>query len=72
MRMGLGIFLLVVGAILTFAVRDSLQGVDLSLVGWICMGAGALALILGIVANTQATRTKQTNVVEHRDASADV
>lgn len=70
MRMGLGITLLVIGAILTFAVRDMIQGVDLSMIGWICMGAGVLALILGVVSNTQATRTKRTNVVEHRDAEA--
>ncbi len=70
MRMGLGITLLVVGAILAFAVRDMVQGVDLSMIGWICMGAGVLALILGTIANTQATRTKRTNVVEHRDAEA--
>ncbi len=67
MSMGIGIALLVVGAILSFAVRDSVPGVDLSVIGYICMGAGALALILSLVANAQATNTKRTNVVEHRD-----
>jgi hypothetical protein len=65
MSMGIGIALLVVGAILSFAVRDSVPGVDLSVIGYICMGAGALALILSLVANSQAT--KRTNIVEHRD-----
>ena len=67
MSMGIGIALLVVGAILSFAVKDSVPGVDLTMIGYICMGAGALALILALVSNAQATRTKRTNVVEHRD-----
>lgn len=67
MSMGIGIALLVVGAILSFAVRDSVPGVDLSVIGYICMGAGALALTLSLIANAQVTNTKRTNVVEHRD-----
>jgi len=45
MGIGIGIALLVVGAILSFAVRDNVPGVDLSMVGYICMGAGVLAII---------------------------
>lgn len=67
MGIGVGIGLLVVGAILSFAVRDNVPGVDLSVVGYICMGAGVLSIVLGLVLNTQATRTKHTAVVEHRD-----
>jgi hypothetical protein len=67
MGIGVGIALLVVGAILSFAVRDNVPGVDLSVVGYICMGAGVLALVLSLVLNAQATRTKHTAVVEHRD-----
>ena len=40
MGIGLGIFLLVVGAILSFGVRDNLSALDLTMVGYICMGAG--------------------------------
>lgn len=61
---GVGIFLLVVGAILAFAVRDSVPGVDLGMIGYICMGAGALAIILGLVTNAQASR--RTHITEHR------
>jgi len=67
MGLGIGIVLLVIGAVLSFAVRDSVPGVDLSMVGYICMGAGAIALVLGLVTNTQATRTKHTSVVERHD-----
>lgn len=66
MTMGTGIGLLVIGAILSFAVRDSVPGVDLTMIGYICMGAGALALILGLVTNAQATNTRHEEVVEHR------
>jgi uncharacterized YccA/Bax inhibitor family protein len=65
---GAGIALLVVGAVLSFAVKDSISGVNLALIGYICMGAGALAIVLGLVTNAQASR--RTNVVEHRDDQA--
>ncbi len=67
MTTGIGIALLVIGAVLSFAVRDSLAGVDLSMIGYICMGAGALAVILGLVTNAQATNTKHTDVIERHD-----
>jgi hypothetical protein len=40
MSIGLGIFLMVVGAILAFAVDLTVPGVDLQLVGYILMGGG--------------------------------
>lgn len=46
MSIGIGIFLLVLGAILTFAVDWSIGGLDLQAVGWILMVAGAGGLIL--------------------------
>ena len=67
MGLGIGIVLLVVGAVLSFAVLDSVSGVDLSMVGYICMGAGALAIVLGLIYNAQATRTKHTSVIERPD-----
>jgi len=67
---GLGIGLLVIGAILSFGVRDSISGVDLTTIGYILMGGGALALILGLVTNAQATNTRHEEVVEHRDDAA--
>ncbi len=48
MYIGLGIFLLVVGAILTFAVDASVSGIDLSLIGWILMAGGLLAVVLSL------------------------
>ena len=68
MYIGGGIFLLVVGAILAFAVNDTSVGaVDLPVIGWICMGGGALAILLSLVLMNQRSNTSHTEVVERRD-----
>ncbi|WP_022917517.1 DUF6458 family protein [Ruania albidiflava] len=66
MGVGGGIFLIVVGAILSFAVKDSWDVVDLTVVGYICMAAGVLAIILALVINAQRSRTHHINTVQHR------
>jgi membrane-bound ClpP family serine protease len=49
MSIGGGIALIVIGAILVFALNFQLDWIDLDLVGYILMGAGVLILIIGIV-----------------------
>ncbi|TDU87533.1 hypothetical protein EV138_1057 [Kribbella voronezhensis] len=66
MGIGAGIFLLAVGGILAFGVSDRISGVDLTVVGYILMGAGALGLILVVLLNSQRTRSSHTTVVEER------
>ncbi|MCW2831350.1 MAG: hypothetical protein JWP31_2042 [Aeromicrobium sp.] len=56
MYFGGSIALLVIGAILAFAVQDRLADVDLVTVGYICMAAGALGIILSLVTNNQRQR----------------
>ena len=46
MGIGVSVTLLAIGAILAFAVSDRVSGVDLSVVGYILMAAGALGLFL--------------------------
>ncbi|MDP5185193.1 DUF6458 family protein [Blastococcus sp. BMG 814] len=46
MRLGTAIVLLALGAILTFALRVDVSGVDLQVVGWILMIVGALGIVL--------------------------
>jgi hypothetical protein len=48
MSLGLGIFLFVIGAILAFAVDFQVSGIDLPLIGYILMGAGAIVIVVGI------------------------
>lgn len=68
MGIGAGIFLLAIGGILAFGVTDRISGVDLTAVGYILMGAGALGLVLVLLLNGQRTRSSHTTVVEeHRD-----
>ena len=55
MYVGLGIFLLVVGAILSFAVRESISAVDLTMIGYIMMAGGALAVLLSLVMGNRGT-----------------
>ncbi|SEJ08389.1 DUF6458 family protein [Demequina mangrovi] len=72
MALGTGIFLIVIGAIATFAIDDSIDAVDLGTVGWICMAAGAVAITVSLVANAQRSNTthreiRDEHVDEHRD-----
>jgi hypothetical protein len=60
MGIGFSIFLLAVGAILAFAVNATLAGVDISIVGWILMGAGVIGLILTMVVLTPRRRRTVT------------
>jgi hypothetical protein len=67
MGLGTGIALLVVGGILAFGIRDSFSAVDLTAIGYICMGAGVLAIILTLVLQQQRRNTSHTSVVERRN-----
>jgi hypothetical protein len=49
MGIGAGIFLIALGAILTFAVDWQLHGVDLHAVGWVLMVAGLAGIVLYFV-----------------------
>ena len=70
--MGIGgsIFLLALGAILAFAVNTSVSGIDLQVVGYILMAAGALGIVLFLaVLGPRARRTSydgDTTVIRDR------
>lgn len=49
MTFGTSIFLIAVGAILKFAVTDTLDGINLATVGVILMIAGALGILLSLI-----------------------
>ncbi len=46
MGIGVSVFLLAIGALLTFAVDASVSGIDIAVVGVILMIAGAIGLLL--------------------------
>jgi nitrate reductase gamma subunit len=49
MSIGAGIALFVIGAILAFAVNVQLEWINLDLIGYILMAAGAVVFIIGLV-----------------------
>jgi hypothetical protein len=65
MGYGLGVFLLAVGLILAFAVRDAIGGVDLYLAGLIMAGVGALAIVLTAMTASRSRRTESVETTTH-------
>lgn len=65
MNVGLGIVLLVVGAVLAFATTLTVHGFDLRIVGWILMAGGLLAIILGLAMSRR--RGLRSHDVTQRD-----
>lgn len=57
MRLGASLFLIAVGAILKFAVKDSVQSVDLGVVGIVLMIVGAVGLLAELIYQTTRRRT---------------
>jgi hypothetical protein len=65
MTMGTGLVLIAVGAILRYAVNDSIDSIDLETVGLILIAVGAVAFIVGaIYAFGRRGRVVREEVVE--------
>lgn len=62
MGIGVSIFLLALGAILTFAVEASISGLDIQVVGVILMAAGLIGLVLFLAVFGPRNRTGTTVV----------
>jgi hypothetical protein len=69
MTVGASIFLIAVGAILRYAVTDSLSGVDLATIGLILMIAGIVGLLIGLFLLT--TSRRDAHVVRERERYVD-
>jgi hypothetical protein len=72
MGYGFGGFLLVVGLVLALAVTDSLNGVDLTMVGWIMAAVGALLIVLTAVSMNRNRGARSTSTTVHPDGSQTV
>lgn len=68
MGIGVGIFLAAIGAILTFAVGDNVEGVNMSAIGVILMIAGAIGVLLELMLFAPRRRAVDSRgaVVEER------
>lgn len=60
MSIGFGIFLIAIGAILAFALNVTVDWIDLVLVGYILMAAGAVVTIIGIALLVRRRRSVST------------
>ena len=69
MGYGLGIFLLALGLILALAVQDTINNVDLTLVGWILVLAGALVIVLTAVQTNRGRSARTVSTTTHPDGS---
>ncbi len=63
MSIGVGIFLMVVGAILAFAVQDSWDAVNLTIVGYILLLAGLAGIVLSFYI-TNRRRRVETDAID--------
>jgi hypothetical protein len=63
------VFLLAVGLILAFAVQDAINGVDLTMVGYILAGVGALAIILTAATLNRSRGASTVSTTTHPDGS---
>jgi hypothetical protein len=64
MGIGASIFMLAVGAIITFAFNIRVGWLDLDVVGWVLMAAGALGLLVTLIVFGNRRRTVVTNEVD--------
>lgn len=64
MVIGSGILLIVVGAVLAFAVNADSSVIDVDVVGWICMAVGVVAIIVSLIVSAQARNTTHREIVD--------
>ncbi|MET0468798.1 MAG: DUF6458 family protein [Aeromicrobium sp.] len=68
MYFGGSIALIAIGAILSFAVRDNINEIDLVVIGYILMAAGLIGIVLSFVAQGQRNNAlRQRDDVVRRD-----
>lgn len=60
MSVGAGVLLIVIGAILRFALTIEVAWVDLALMGNILMGAGVVVFVLGLIFTFRRRRSTST------------
>lgn len=63
MGVGVGVFLLIAGAVLSFGVKASFSDFDLTTIGYILMGGGVLLIILSLAIFMPRTRRARSTAV---------
>lgn len=67
MTIGGSIGLIILGAILAWAVTFEIAGIDINVIGFILMIGGVIGLIFGLITYFQASRTGGRVVERRRD-----
>lgn len=57
---GGGVVLAIIGAILAFAVQDSINGVDLTMIGYILLAGGAVLAIVGLILTARGNKVRSS------------
>ena len=68
MALGTSLFLIAVGAILRYAISDSLEGIDIPTIGLILMIVGIVGMLISLFTMTLWDRDRRRGVVEERRA----
>ena len=63
MGIGLGVFLIMAGAVLSFAVKANVNHFDLTTIGYILMGGGVLVILLSFLVFMPRTRRSRSTAV---------
>ena len=63
MGIGLGVFMIVVGAVLAFGVKADLNHFDLTTIGFILMGGGVLVILLSLIVFMPRTRRARSTAI---------
>ena len=66
MALGTSLFLIAVGAILRYAVADSVEAIDIPTIGLILMIVGVIGLLISLFTMTLWDRDRRRGVVEER------
>ena len=72
MGYGFGAFLLVVGLVLALAVTDGINGVDVTMIGWIMAAVGLVLIAITAVTWNSGRRSRAVQTVTHPDGTQTV
>jgi hypothetical protein len=71
MGIGVGIFLIALGAIVAFGLNFQPAGINLDVIGWVLMLSGVLGIVLTMVYWRPRRAARNESVVEERYYAAD-
>ncbi|HEU5160496.1 MAG TPA: DUF6458 family protein [Streptosporangiaceae bacterium] len=68
MGFGASLAFIAIGAILAFATRFSVSGIDVQMIGWILMGVGVVGMVITFTYIRPRRRSRMAEVVDEEPA----